>query len=399
MATVIDFSPSALEIDQVADAVGIINPNINTLPPQFPYANPNSNPNTDPEYANRFISASPDILFVAEYGGPNMPAAGALVVWEAYYNATHYELYRRDYLAQDDSWQRVLLIDTNHLAAETVNFQSYISDVLKIPINYQYYAILDTDVGVDKITEYKVVASFYPSSANIDYGRTFLSKGLINTLDLSSPAETLPDFAQRTMGSSDYAWIVALLNSNINYFGKDPALHPLSEVVSGQLYVPKDPNIIPKAFQESIYFFGLTETLRNVFNRTGNRLQSGRFFDDVLGSVNESAKRLSYVTLQSKLSADFPNYKGHSQSGFVVPQYADTTHFNTLGSLNLMFLRLNTFYLAALYTTPPLGEVLRGGGLIGGVPLGGGPSTDGGVHLRPFPLPLSNAGRLLNNLK
>ena len=79
-ATIIDFQPQALEIDQIASAAGTVNPNVPA--PTLPTVNTSINPASDRSLGNTFIGNAPDILFTAEYAGTGKSSSGILVCWE-----------------------------------------------------------------------------------------------------------------------------------------------------------------------------------------------------------------------------------------------------------------------------------------------------------------------------
>ena len=356
--TIIDFSPQALEIDQVAQAAGAINPDI--PPPSLPTVNTDTNPNSNRYFGDVFLNNAPDILFVAEYADPNADSAGVLVVWENYYNASHYELWKRVYTAQDSSWQRIFIIDSTHLRTETDQYRPYIENRLKFNIASDYFAILDTDVKTDSIVQYKVAAGNYPASAAVDYEVVLKSQGALNTISVNS-TDTIFDFSQRVFGSPDYGWILALLNNNAQFFGKVPAATPLRNFIGSQAYVPRDLGIIPKIVQESIYYFGLYATLQNMFNYTRDstdEVGNSNFFTYVLQSINTSNNTLSYNALQSRLKDAYPSYSDYisrlakgsiSNQPIVIPNFSDATSFGSLTELTYMFLRLNTILVSVLY--------------------------------------------------
>ncbi len=356
--TIIDFSPQALEIDEVAEAAGTIDPNI--PPPAIPTINISATVNRSRPVGENFAANAPDILFVAEYALPGQESQGALVVWENYYNATHYEVFKRVYTAQDDAWKRIFIIDSGHLATETAQYKPYIENRLGLNIDIGYYAILDTDVAVDQIVEYKVAAGNYPNSADLDFEILLRSQGQLSTVPVNS-TDKLTDFSNRVFGSPDYGWLIALLNPGAQYFGKKAAMTPLSQFIGPTAYVPNDLSFIPRALQESIYYFGLKATFTNLFNYTRDTVDvigTTDFFQLVVDSIDESKNALSYSVLQQKLQQAYPRYADYMtqlrngklpNSPLDIPNYSDDNRFNSLSDFTYTFLRVNTMLVGVLY--------------------------------------------------
>jgi hypothetical protein len=358
--TIIDFSPQALEIDQVAEAAGTINPDI--PPPTLPTINSaDTNPNSNRAFADVFMGNAPDILFVAEYADANADPVGVLIVWENYYNASHYEVWKRVYTAQDNSWQRIFIIDSTHLKTETDQYRPYIEKRLKFRIASDYFAILDTDVKTDTIVQYKVAAGNYPASAAVDYEAVLKSQGALSLVDINT-TDTIFDFSQRVFGTRDYGWIISLLNFGAQFFGKAPVTVPLRQFIIGsQAYVPKNLALIPKIVQESIYYFGLYATLKNMLSYTSDTTDLvgyTNFIPLILESINTSNNTLSYNTLQAKLKIAYPNYADYmnrlsqgtiQNQPIIIPNYTDASSFTSLTDLTFMFLRLNTILVTVLY--------------------------------------------------
>lgn len=376
MATIIDFSPSALETESVAEAARSVKADIPA--PPLPTISIPVDLTADRDASRTFHKNSPDILFVAEYA-PAGTMLGALVVWEAYYNATHYELYRKNLISADQSWTRMLFLDSNNLANETARFAPYIQDKLGLAIPGGYFAILDGAVKRDRIYQYKLVASYYPKNANVDYESILQSKGLVNAYPITSNGDTVFDFSNRAFGTPDYAWVVALLNNGVQYFGRNAATKPLSSFLGPEqlVFLPKALNQVLQLIAESVYFFGIVNTVSNLLNRTRDQTEISSFYSSVLASINVEKNVLSYSALQTKIMQDFPAYQ-HLNSvlqkaaapntggiaGAVVqtvyrsaaatipvqiPTYDDTTSFDNFGALTLMFLRLNTILISAVY--------------------------------------------------
>jgi hypothetical protein len=356
--TIIDFSPQALEIDQVAEAAGTINPNV--PPPTLPTVNISTDPNSDRGFGNVYVANAPDILFVAEYASPGANAIGALIVFENYYNSSHYELWKRVYTSQDATWQRIFIIDSTHLKDETARFRDYIENRLGFTIPAGYYAVLDTDVQADQIVEYKIAAGNYPTSAAVDYEVVLFSQGGLNSVPVNA-GETVFGFSQRVFGTSDYAWIASLMNLNVPFFGKRAATQPMLSFLQGATtaYVPRDLGIIPKLVQESIYFFGVRATVKNLLKYTKDPTEiATKFYDLVLASILENDTTLSYGTLLAKLWETYPKYERYTydiNNGVVknqpitLPVFPPVTRFNNLLDLTTMFLCLNSALIGAVY--------------------------------------------------
>ncbi len=372
MATVIDYSPSAIDTESLSQATEQV---VKEYGVPKGTANVYENVTSRRDYAEIFANGRPELIFVAEYA-PQEEFIGTLLVWERYYTATHYEIYKRNITSASTSWSRILFIDKASLVTETGNFKPYIQDKLGLDINRDYYAILDTGVKDDRIYEYKVVASYYPTSYDIDLAAILQSKGLVTAVDIANNRDTVFEVSQKTLGSESFAWIISLLNDKVAFFGRVAAMNP-AKFPSGKVLIPKTMNHIVQIIQESIHFFGIKSTFLNLLDRTRVVGYLDDFFKAAVVSVDEQKNVMSYTEFMRALNGQLPAFSNlnkliqGSQAKptsnpfdqlrilamrvaveklpISIPTYDDVTTFDNITSLTLMFFRINSILIAAAY--------------------------------------------------
>jgi hypothetical protein len=390
MVTVIDYSPSAIDTASISQATEQI---AKTLGVPKGTADSLDNPTAKRENAQKFSTGRTELMFVAEYA-PQDTFIGTLLVWERYYSATHYEVYKRNITSSSTSWSRILFIDKASLTTETESFKPYIKDKLGLDIDRNYYAILDTGVKDDRIYEYKVVASFYPTSSEIDFSSILESKGLVTFIDATNSADTVFEVSAKTLGSESFAWIIALLNDRVSFFGRAAATNP-AHFDGSKVIIPKTMTHIVQIIQESIHFFGIKSTFLNLLNKTRAANTLDDFFRLAVVSVDEQKNVMSYTEFMRALTGQLPAFSNlnkliqGSQAKpttapldvyriqlmkqavekipVSIPTYDDVTSFDNITSLTLMFFRINSILIAALYAQdnePAIKKALN--------PLGGG---------------------------
>lgn len=354
MATIIDFSPAATEISNTAgpltaSAIPVITQPIGNIA--------TAGSNTD-QLINTFHTNAPDILFICEYivNGVNQ---GNIIAWEDYYSATHYELFKRNRCAVDQTWERFLFLDSDTLTKETKNYTSYIEQYIGLPMTQNnYYAILDTDNSVDRIYEYYIGAGYYPSNANIDFVPIMKSKNLINTFTIGAN-DTLDTVATNVYGTSDMGWVICLLNPLTYFFGPIANSKPLNQFVLNQGYVnvPNDTDSLIAMISEAIYIFGLKNALTNLFTRTNLSNASLYFYQTIIASIDNASHSLSYSKANNTLIANNSNYRAAQAKGANVNlitsnQYPDDTYFGSALALSVIFARVNSLLTSYIYGSP-----------------------------------------------
>src|SRR3990167_1296300 len=131
-----------------------------------------------------YINSEPQILFVSEYKVDDKQA-GVLLVFEKFFESTHYEIFKRNIFSTNSEFERILFIDSKNLEDERKNYISYIKDILgfnNIDEN-KIFIYHDDELKSDRIYEYKVRAVFVPRTVNeIDYDSILQSKDLLKTI-------------------------------------------------------------------------------------------------------------------------------------------------------------------------------------------------------------------------
>lgn len=364
MATIIDFSPAATEIDDLASSgIGIFGLD------QLPWATTQtSNILTDRAASLKFSRNAPDMLFCAEYA-PNGVLLGVVVAWENYYSATHYEVFKRDKLSALSEWKRILMLSSADLVKESLLFAPYITTTLGIGIKIPQhaYCIMDGDVTIDRIYEYKVIATVYPGPQNVavpvqnfHYDIIMSSHDLLRVISFD-PSDTLGSAAVRAFGTEDYAWVLSLLNENLFFFGDAAFKRTLGEVLKGKpsstLRVPKDFDDIVKIFIESVHEYGLRQSIFNILSHLYPVGENAGFFQSVNASFDATTNTFSFRSLSTRLAAQYAAYNKliSITDAKALPkeitlfEYDDMNDFNDFANLHLFVVRLNTIFLNVMY--------------------------------------------------
>src|SRR3990167_264945 len=134
--------------------------------------------------SKNYINSEPQILFISEYNLDDRQA-GALLVFEKFFESTHYEVFKRNIFSTNSEFERILFINSKSLEDERKNYISYIKDILgfnNIDEN-KIFIYHDDELKSDRIYEYKVRAVFVPRTVNeIDYDSILQSKDLLKTI-------------------------------------------------------------------------------------------------------------------------------------------------------------------------------------------------------------------------
>ena len=373
MATIIDFSPTAHEIDSMASTS--VPKRLEPLPK--PQLSDVPNILTDREASKTFYSHAPDMLFVSEYA-PKGQFKGVLVAFENYYNATHYEVFKRNKMAVDSSWKRILVITSSDLANESLQYLPYVTSFLAIPFQVPKdgYIILDTDVILDRIYEYKIIATHYPGQAQPAAGtELFLydvmlrSHGLTRDVEVAN-LDTLNTVSSRFLGSEDYGWVIALLNQNVYYFGAEVGHTSFSQMKLGTVTLPNDFNDIVNIFVSSTHQFGLSASVYNLLLPLRKPEINAAFFNAVNQSFDETSQTFSFRSLTTRLTSIYPAYKqiqdianGVKKSNasdiasVTIFQYDDVANFNSFSTLHLFILQLNTIFINVISNNSKLANL------------------------------------------
>ena len=184
----------------------------------------------------------PTVFFVCEFV-VDKKLKGALLCFEKYFNATHYEIYKRNIFGKSSKFEKILVLDSANLEDETKIHIPYVKNFLQFtPSNC--YIICDLFVKEDRIYEYKVVAGYYPTSSDIDFAilseqmdnlNTILYSGnySINQFLSHTHVETKFQDPYRKAANSNYTYsrrikdewlysLFCLLNNEVSFFSTDP---------------------------------------------------------------------------------------------------------------------------------------------------------------------------------
>ena len=265
-------------------------------------------------FAKNYISDEPDILFTAEYIVEGK-RAGILVVWEKYYDSTHYELFKRNVFKSAADFERILFLDTQSLEEERGHFIDYIRNTLGFTdINENnIYIFLDDLVKEDRIYEYKVSGARLPKSASeVDYDMILESKDLVNPVEVArGSSATIFSFAGANLGSTDLAWIVSLSNDDLEFFGQAGHENAIAQMISpnasdGKLlvFVPKKIDDIMMILKDSLNLFSTKEVFKNLLESLGGLLTG--FRDAFLNSVDEEEIVFSYDSFSADVKSKVP---------------------------------------------------------------------------------------------
>jgi hypothetical protein len=264
--------------------------------------------------AEKFAGNEPEILFVSEYI-VNDQHCGALLVWEKYYDATHYEVFKRNLFQAGSDFERILFLDVASLEEERNYFIGYIKNTLGFgELNADdIYIILDDMTKEDRIYEYKVIATMVPkSSFEVEYDLSLRSQNLLNKVELSPDSKsTLMDFAGINLGSEDLAWAISLVNPELKYFGRNALEKPIvsflkPSVNSNDLfvYIPQNINHIMDLFKECISLFSMIDSISDLVAAIGGL--PTEFRDSLLESIDEKKNVFSYEHFKESIRHKIP---------------------------------------------------------------------------------------------
>jgi hypothetical protein len=319
-------------------------------------------------FTTTFSQNEPQISFICEYYADEEKSLGVLVVWEAHYDATHYELYKKN-IFEDTDFKRILFLETPSLAEETSKYVSYLKNHLGIALDPDNnFIIFDADIKPDRIYEYKILASRVPKNIKeVDYGSTILSKALGTYREVSSVNNyTLFDFAAVTLGSSQVAWVIALLNSNIHFFGLSTSNSNLYSMIAPktQVLFVSDLLTIMSILNNSYTMFGIKNSLMFMISLLGNL--DTDFQNAFSTSINEGLKTFSYDNFITSIKAKVPILNTIytisqtannadalttlSQLSINLPTNSGTESITSMEGLSNIFNFVNNLYLDLIYS-------------------------------------------------
>lgn len=335
---------------------------------------PNVTKFQNPEFerhSKKFMSSEPELLFVAEYIVDDKKI-GSLLVWERFLDATHYEIFKKNLFQDKPAFERVLFLDAQSLEEETVNYIPYLKDTVGLDLEEdKVFVILDTIVKQDRIYKYKIKAARIPKSSNeVDYDAILEGKGLTKPVAVDqSNSSNIFDFAGVTLGSRDLAWVIALLNDPVGYFGRNSLEKPLvdSELdvnADGEEFVliASDVNDVVRVINDSITLFGVKPTFEHLLKSLkGLNLDFRKAFVD---SIDEVKNVFSYDNYRDTIKKQVPVFSlvlqaaesGNtaavlelSKLSVVVPSNTGSESFSSIEGLTKILTFVNDIFLAVLY--------------------------------------------------
>lgn len=329
---------------------------------------------TEPMLA-KYISSGPNFLFTSEYV-INGEFKGILVAFQKYSSSTHYEIWKKNHFSADGNFERVLFLGVSDLITETKNFLPYLTDVLGMKdLPTDLILILDDQVKQDRIYSYKIKGKRVPSAASdIDYDFILDQQKSLNKVPVSSGNNTIFDAAFIHLGNADYAWILALTNDDLMYFGKG-AQSKVSDLlpksgINSVLNVPKDLNILLTIISQGIGLFGaettfnalltklkgLPEVFHNTFQDAFDQQRQAFSYDKFTTGVKENFPYIDLIlqlaTVRGTDSLTLTDFSGNSGKTFitiVAPDKKGDESISSLASLTSVLKFINNSVLAAIY--------------------------------------------------
>lgn len=258
--------------------------------------------------AATFANNEPEITMISEYIVDEQ-SLGVLIVFEKYYDATHYELFKQNIFA-GTKFERILFLDAKSLKDETDRYSRYLSDYIGMKIDFnKHFIVFDPLVKEDRIYEYKIKASRVPSKVTeVDFDFIVESKGLGAKREVDKTIKSsLFDFAGSTLGSRDLGWLISLLNEKVPFFGRvaQDNLYGLIQPESNILFVNNTQNVL-NIIKDSFSLFGEKITLSHIVNVLGGL--GSDFIASFNSAINETSKTFSYANFISSIRNKVPIY-------------------------------------------------------------------------------------------
>jgi hypothetical protein len=337
--------PPQLLNTQVAPAP--TNPPITQLPPKenYAYSVQGISKFNDVVFDNKsktFINNEPKIMFVAEAHFRSNIRSGVILVWEAYKDATHYEVYKRNTFVENSQFERILFIDTKFLIEETQHYAKYLRQFCGIHIRpTEHFAIFDPLIKDDRVYEYKVRAVYVPHGVKeVDFGTTL--QGFSTTYP-ASPGSTIFDHASFFYGDGRKAWISCLINDKIPYFGPPLILGPsaggagttLGPATVDSIVALNETQKIMDVINECYLLFGRRDTFIHMIEVLGGLNSDFQLW--ARNSVNFTTGLFEYDTFMRQVATNVPVFKAIINLFDVSPnEQARLKAYNILNTANLI---------------------------------------------------------------
>lgn len=303
---------------------------------------------------NTFLDNQPQILFICDYIVGEQEI-GALIVFQKYFDATHYEVFKDNKFDNDPEFERILFINTEALKDETKRFLPYVRDILGFELNEtNCFIVLDDNIKKDRIYEYFIRAAFLPNNIQeIVHTIIMKSKDQLKTVEVGSGQSVLP-LAFSLFSSQQLAWIIALLNPKIPFFGKS-AIETKIFDIQNNILIPKNNNDLMKIIKDCIYLFGAKITLYGLISDLGGpNKEVGKLNEEIIqifvDSIDESRGFFSADFFRKKIvntsgafklffdisssPSDTERQKQLFNAGVFVPPVKGEISFNNLQNLS-----------------------------------------------------------------
>lgn len=289
---------------------------------------------------NRFSQGHPIILFTSDYviEGENI---GALIVFERYFDATHYEVFKQNKFDNEPKFERILFLDAVSLEEETKRFLPFVKDIVGFDLDQNsVFIILDDSIKKDRIYEYFVRAVFVPKDIeDVVYSVIMQNKEMIKVVE-PTPEHTIHSFAVSVFGKEERTWIFSLLNPKLPFFGKITSEIRVSDIQKSVL-VPKKVEELVDIIKDAIYLFGAKTTFSHLILNLGAVLsgkvkkKSGFLNQDMsevfIESLDENKGLFSFDHFKQKVSETFSDFK--SVPAGSLPPDTGNVSFNDLAGI------------------------------------------------------------------
>lgn len=267
-------------------------------------------------FAQNYVNSEPEILFTCDYIVDDK-MQGCLVVWEKFFDSTHYEVFKKNLFKEDSEFERVLFLDVASLEEERVNFVDYLKNTVGLSVDEKnIYVMLDSVVKEDRIYEYKIVASRVPKNASeVDYDMILEGSDNVRKIAIDSTSKNnVFDVTANVLGSKDLAWTTCLLNEDLFFFGRIGIQKSVASLISKnskedslQILMAADLGDILKIFNESVLLFGILPTMEKLIVQCNGL--SPEFREVFIGSIDSTKMLFSYDKFRDGIKTISPVFK------------------------------------------------------------------------------------------
>jgi len=320
-------------------------------------------------FAKTYVNNEPEILCACEYYvGDKL--FGSLLIWEKFFDSTHYEVFKRNLFISDSKFERVLFLDAVSLEGEKQHYINYLKDTVGLNFDFQNILVFfDPVIKPDRVYEYKILASRVPKDANeVEFDMILESRNLVRKSVVDSTSQnTIFDTSAAIFGSRDLAWILGILNEDSVFFGKLGVRSPLARFYGtkedgseSEIISPFDINDVLKIIHEAISLFGYSATLDRIITEIDGLTLD--FKAAALASLDEARGVFSYDTFRETIKKTSPIFNiviQVSESGdraqalsalskisIIIPQNSGTEELSSVDGLTKIFKFINEIYLS-----------------------------------------------------